>query len=59
MIKIEKQLVITIDGDEAKTLGDVCELARRMVGRSSFLVEWTEKQQSNIKNFLNKIFDNM
>jgi len=58
MIEVEKRLKITIDGEDAERLIDVCELARRMAGRSSILIEYGEKRLYEIKAFLNTIFDN-
>lgn len=57
MVKIEKEMVITIDGDDAKIFTDVCKLARRMCGHGSVEIEYG-KRFWEIKNFLDYIFDN-
>lgn len=68
MIKVEKQVSITIDGEDIQSLADVCEMARRYVsehkraeksdGRSTEweIGEYDNKAFIRITNFLGEIF---
>jgi len=59
MFEVEKEVKVTISGDDIQRLVDICELARRYVSNCSGQVkaEYYEKGYYNIKNFLNKVFE--
>ncbi len=56
MITVEKELKIILEGEDAKTLIDVCELARRMCGHGGVQAEYRD-ELFRIKRFLDTIFD--
>ena len=58
MIDIEKQVKITLDGNDARLLQDVCELARRILGERGTRAEFGEDKIYQLKNFICYIFDN-
>ena len=65
MIKIEKNITITINEYDTNLLIDVCEIARRYIDKSSFdfrneskgLDEYGYKHVHYIQEFMNKIFE--
>jgi len=57
MINVEKQVKVTIEGEDVQSLSDVCELARRWLGKDISKGEYNLTQTHTIKQFINEIFD--
>lgn len=64
MVKVEKEITITITGRDAQYLSDICELARRYIDQKGKLPGWnhqvdeyTQDQISSIRMLMQNIFD--
>lgn len=68
MIKVNKNIEFIIDGDEAKLLSDICELARIFIQREdphsqrhtnpNYLISsYTSKEIQKMENLMEKIFE--
>ena len=58
MIKITKDVTVTIDEGDVQTLCNVCESARcYFTYTAGKFGQWTEEEYWDIKNFLTRIFE--
>lgn len=57
MISIEKEVRVTIDGEDVDVLKEVCNLAKIEVDRCPPPSKWDDKEYYRIKTFLDRIFD--
>ncbi len=63
MIETKKQTTVTIDGDDAQTLKNVCECVRVYMARSEWkwgkeLGAYPPEEAAHIRGFIMQIFDN-
>lgn len=60
MIKIQRNVMYTIDGEDADVLGDICEIVRVLleVDRVSDRFSYIESiKNGKVRDFIHKIFD--
>ena len=55
MLKVQNECTITVTGEDADTLRNMCEMVRRYLADKSG--EWTDGERNEVKSFITHIFD--
>lgn len=56
MIKAQKAITLTIDGEDVKNLGVICELARRRIADYRG-VDFSSPEMGKVTETMNKLFE--